>query len=365
MNQVNGLLKERNIPELLRLNNGSPVNSISDFEKRQEEIKKLLQEKEYGIIPKKPEHLSVEVTRENNENCMAGKAIRRDLKFTATLDGKEFSFIATAVIPKLEGKIPAFVHINFNGQIPSPGQPTEEIIDRGYAVFSFDYREVTNDDKDFKDKCAPFLCRSRRAKSAPGKLAMWAWAAMRVMDYVQSLDCIDKEHIAVVGHSRLGKTALLCGGFDNRFKYVISNDSGCSGAALSRCNTGESISAITDVFPFWFCPAYAEASKNGDEFDFDQHFLLALTVPRHLIVNSADEDLWADPRNEFLSLCAVNEAYELYGKRGLVHNGTVPSAKAYLGDGDSCYHIRHGKHYLSREDWNAFMDYIDAQRAKG
>ena len=361
MNNIEKLISERGIPELLRFECGEPVRTVADFEKRREEIKTLLQQKEYGYIPPKPEHFRVEVT-EDNDKYLAGKATKRSLMLYATLGGKEFSFPATSVIPNGEGKHPVFVHINFRDLVPDVYQPTEEIIDRGYACFSFGYKDVTSDDGDFKDKCAPYLLKSRRAKTATGKIAMWSWTAMRVMDYIETLDCIDLEHVAVIGHSGLGKTALLTAAFDERFKYAISNDSGCSGAALSRGNTGETVEVINRVFPFWFCPDYNDAAKNGRELEFDQHFLMALTVPRHVIVGSAKEDLWADPTSEFLGLAAVNPAYAIYGMKGLVHNDEIPTAKSYLGEGDSCYQVRFGTHYLSREDWHAYMNFIDSKR---
>lgn len=360
MKAIEKMLAERELPEILKMNNGTPVTSAEQFEARRKEIKRILQEKEYGKIPPRPDHMSVDIEKCEDSSC-AGKSILRKLKFNCELGSKSFSFPATSVIPVAEGRHPAFVHINFNPNIPDKYQPTEEIIDHGYAVFTINYLDVTSDDGDFKNGCAPFLCPSRRAKSAPGKIAMWAWAAMRVMDYIQTLDCIDVDNVAVIGHSRLGKTALVAGAFDDRFKYVISNDSGCSGAALSRGKIGESIATITRVFPFWFCPAYTDEAPACDSFDFDQHFLMALSAPRHLLIGSAEEDLWADPKSEFLGLAAVNEVYALYGMKGLVHSDEVPTPVAFLGDGDSCYHVRHGKHYLSREDWLAYIRFIDSK----
>ncbi len=361
MTNIEKLIAQRGIPELLRMKDGTPVRSQSDFEMRREEIKKLLQEKEYGYIPKKPDHLRVEITEEKDK-FLAGKATMKKLTFISTVGDKEFSFPAISVIPNGDGKHPAFVHINFRPNVPDIYQPTEEIIDRGYACISFCYSDVTSDDGNFKDKCARYLLKSRRAKSATGKLAMWAWAAMRIMDYLETQDNIDLDHVAVAGHSRLGKTALLTSAFDDRFKYAISNDSGCSGAALSRGTIGETVGVINRAFPFWFCPSYNESAAECRELEFDQHFLMALTVPRHVIVGSAEEDLWADPTSEFLGLAAVNPAYAVFGMKGLVHNDEIPTAKAYLGDGDTCYQVRHGTHYFSREDWQAYMDFIDGKR---
>ena len=131
------------------------------------------------------------------------------------------------------------------------------------------------------------------------------------------------------------------------------------GAAISRDKVGESVTRITSVYPFWFCPKFVSGASRFEELGYDQSFLLALTAPRHLLVGSAEEDEWADPASEFLGLYDVNRVYALYGKRGLVTPDEIPEAKTVLSEGDSCYHIRRGKHYLSREDWAVYMDYID------
>ena len=302
--------------------------------------------------------MSVEQVSEYANFC-AGKAPLKTLEFKFETDGKSYSFPVSAVIPKREGKCPAFVMINFTPNVPDKYLPSERIVDRGYAVFSFYYKDVAGDDNDFKSNCAKYLCKNRRSKSAPGKIAMWAWAAMRVMDYIETLPEIDKDNVAVVGHSRLGKTALVAGGYDERFKYVISNDSGCSGAAISRGKIGESVPRITTTFPYWFCPRYNEEAPNSDSASFDQNFLAALTVPRHLMVGSAEEDTWADPESEFMNTVMTNEAYAIYKMKGLVHNGDVPSPKTVLGEGDALYQLRHGSHYFSLEDWEEYMNFID------
>ena len=354
------LLAERRLPELLVMNDGTRVETPEQFEKRREEIKHILESKVYGVIPPRPDHMQVEVVKE--VSTAAGTATKRELVFHFEMGDDKFSFPATSVIPNGKEMLPAFVHINFSSAIPNHYQPTEEIINRGYAVFHFCYTDVTSDDNDFTNGIAPYLCPSRKKSNATSKIAIWAWAAMRVMDYVQTLECIDLDRVAVIGHSRLGKTALVAGGFDERFKYVISNDSGMGGAAITRGKIGEDAPAITRVFPMWFCPWFIEHAEKAHTLDFDQHFLMALTVPRHLMVGSAEDDVWADPASEFLGAMSVNEAYAIYGMRGLVHGDELPVAPCYLGDGDALYQVRKDGHYLSRRDYNAYMDFIDSKK---
>ncbi len=354
MKSVNEIIAERNIPNLMK-----GVRCRSEFEKKQERIKKLLSEREYGEIPGKPDHMYVSVNGDVYDRFAAGKAERKNLTFKFEKDGKEFSFPAMSIIPKNKKNCPAFVYIDFDGGEANKYMPSEEIVERGFALFTFKYHDVSRDNNDFKDGIAKYLVKSRRKNTAPGKIALWAWAAMRLMDYIETLgDVIDLDNVAVIGHSRLGKTALVTGGFDSRFKYVISNDSGCAGAAMERGKVGERYAIISEVFPYWFCPAFNRDAAAGVDMPFDQHFLLSLSVPRYLIIGSAKEDLWADPASEFLATATLEKAYSFFGKTGLVHNDEIPEPRSVLDEGHAIYYVREGTHYLSRHDWHTYMDII-------
>ena len=354
MSKIQQIIDERNIPSVLK-----GVRSANDFEKKKEKIKKLLTERQYGEMPPKPEHMFVD-EKDIYDRFAAGKAVRKHLTFTFEMDGKRFSIPVMSIIPKDKQKCPAFVCIDFEGKEANKYMPSEEIVERGFALFTFCYNDVTTDDNDFKNGIAKYLVKSRRKNTAPGKIALWAWTAMRVMDYIETLgDVIDIDNVAVVGHSRLGKTALLAGAFDTRFKYVISNHSGCAGAALERGKVGEKYDRISNVFPYWFCPAFNRDAAKGVDFPFDQHFLVSLSIPRCIIIGSAIEDVWADPTSEFLCLASLNPVYKLYKKVGLIHNDEIPTPRTVLSDGDSVYYVREGCHYFSRHDWNTYMDIIE------
>jgi hypothetical protein len=357
MNAVEKIINERNIPDVLLTKRGKKIKTAKEFDKHRQEIKTLLEEHIYGVMPKKPDHLMYELESEDRV-FLAGKAPLQVLKFTVIVGDEKFSFPVKAVIPKSDKKLPAFIHINFRPDVPDKYMPSEELADEGFAVFSFCYKDVTTDDKNFKNGVAKLLSPKRRTQNSPGKIAMWAWAAMRVMDYVETLDTIDKNRIAVVGHSRLGKTALLTAAFDERFSLAISNDSGCSGAAITRGKCGEHISDITEVKGEWFCKRYEKYAPDESKLPLDQHYLLSLIAPRRIIIGSAIEDTWSDPTSEFLSAYLVSPVYELYGYKGLIHNGDVPKPKTVLDEGRVCYQIRNGLHYFSREDWHVYMDYF-------
>ncbi len=351
---IKKLINDRRLPDVLQTSEGIKIKSSEEFKKHKEYIKSILCKYEYGEIPPNPEKTQYETILNDNTFC-AGKVIFNKINIKTTVLGQEFSFIFDLAVPKTKEKVPAFVLINFRNNNPDKYLPTEEICDNGFAVASFCYLDVTSDDNNFNDKFAE-ICKKNNLSS--GKIAMWAWAAMRVMDYLQTLDTIDQKNIAVVGHSRLGKTALLAGGFDERFSFVISNNSGCSGAALSRGKIGETIRDIYERFPYWFCREYSNFMDKEGRLPFDQHFLLALSAPRNIYVASAEKDIWADPVSEFLCCIALSDVYALYGKEGIISGNRLPKVNEVYHEGGIGYHLREGQHYLSRYDWLQYMIYI-------
>ena len=338
-------------------------NDIS-WEERRKQILNLLQKEEYGYFPDVYDMLTFKVVKEEDTFC-AGKVNFKHVNVTAYWGKRAFSFPIYVSIPKKSGKHPFFVHINFRDSVPDRYLPIEEICDRGYAVISFCYQDVTMDDNSFQPRdrsndkdLQDFLLKKKIKKPDDcGKIVLWAWAASRALDYAYTLDCLDLSRAAVVGHSRLGKTALLAGAMDARFTCAISNDSGCSGAAISRQKQGEHIKDIMEVFPRWFCENYWKYVDKEDELPFDQHFLVAAIAPRKVYVASAIEDEWADPVSEFLSCYAASEVYEKLGLKGLVSPNRLPEVGEFFHEGNIGYHLRKGTHYLSREDWNLFMDF--------
>jgi hypothetical protein len=198
----------------------------------------------------------------------------------------------------------------------------------------------------------------RRKGDSWGTIAAWAWGASRALDYLCEDKDIDKTRVGVIGHSRGGKTALWAGAQDERFALTISNDSGCTGAAIARDKKGESVAKINTSFPHWFCENYKKFSNREADLPVDQHELVALMAPRLVYVASATEDAWADPPNEFKSCVLASPVFKLFGLTG-IESDQMPKPDAPLQGGTIGYHLRTGKHDLTEHDWKCYMDFAD------
>ncbi|MSU25047.1 MAG: acetylxylan esterase [Opitutus sp.] len=238
----------------------------------------------------------------------------------------------------------------------------ETVVARGYATATVCYDELCEDRSEglAKDVAALFGTRATEERKPDewGALGIWAWGLSRALDVLQSDPEIDGKRVAVHGHSRLGKAALWASAQDERFALVISNDSGCGGAALSKRNFGETVERINASFPFWFARAFRAYNAREDALPFDQHELLALIAPRPLHVASAEGDAWADPRGEFLALKAAEPVYALFGKKGLGVAAWPAVNHPALGDA-LAYHVRTGKHDITPDDWAQYLDFAD------
>ena len=348
----------KHLPNVLKMENGTLVQNAHDWQIRREEILFLLRKEIYGFPPPVLAPGQGKITEEKTK-CCAGHAVLEKIEITVQTEKGPFQFPVNLFMPTAPGPHPLFLLLNFRPDEYDMYYPAEEIIDQGFALAVIYYQDVTSDRKEAWDKLA--ACFARPADGTGyGALTLWAYAASRALDYLLTRPDVDKDHIGVIGHSRLGKTALWCGAQDERIRYVFSNDSGCAGAALETCKHkgGETTKDILRNFPYWFCENYEKYNGHPEALPFDQHFLMACHAPGLVYLTGATGDAGMDPMSEFLSCCAASEVYKVLGKQGLVHENAMPAPGQPLQEGEIGFHIREGGHCLTRTDWQHFMNFF-------
>lgn len=409
-NYDEALVPAYSLPEVLQDLNGESIRTIADWEKHRIHLIDQFATHMFGHRPTRGVDIETAVqhlSRDAMPGCVA-KEVTLTLRPSGPREAnaRQQTLKLLLLLPDTEGPVPVFLGLNFQGNHtvcshPEVSLPTgwvrshdfeggkenraseamrntqvsrwpwEQVISEGYGIATMYYGDI---DADYDDKFAGGVHQLLRGAEpseskvgdpgvgAPadwGSISAWAWGLSRIMDYLETDSDVQADRVFVMGHSRLGKTALWAGATDPRFAMVISNNSGCGGAALSRRQFGETLAVINRVFPHWFNEKFKTYNHREQELPFDQHQLIAAIAPRPVYVTSASEDLWADPRGEFLSVKYASPVYELYGLPAL-SNATFPAPDTPLHSRVG-YHCRTGKHDVTEYDWAQFMRFAKQQ----
>lgn len=341
----------------------------------------------YGEIPSAPDR--VEVTRQPLRDPHAER-----LAIRLTVEDRHFDVDAALWLPPGGTQVPLVAMLDFLGplgtltsadfpldpaaRVPLPAWfgsghggltdemrgttagrvPVQLLLDAGYGVLTSCYGSWVPDDPIlFRERGLWPLLNLARAAEPPGTIALWSWAIQRLLDVAATLPEVDTGRLVVAGHSRLGKAALWAAANDQRVSALFLNESGCAGASLSRRNFGETLVHNRRNFPHWLLPE-VRAERAGLA-QVDQHQLLAQMAPRRLYIGSAVNDLWCDPRGEYLALQAAAPLWSLFG-----HPMEMPPAEDIFAAGRHLridrigWHLRAGGHELTPHDWSQFLAFM-------
>jgi hypothetical protein len=377
------------LPDPLRMEDGTPVTTAEQWRtQRRPEILRLFETHVFGRTPGGPPP-AFRAEAGPEQEALDGLALRREVTLWLAEGEAAPKLRVLLYRPRAAtGRVPAFLAPNFQGnhavsldpgitlnpdakgrgskEISARGAeasrwPLPLILGRGYALATFWYGDADPDfDDGFRNGVHPLFQPAGWTGSAPdewGSIGAWAWACSRVLDHLQTDPALDARRIALLGHSRLGKTALWAGAQDERFALVVSNNSGCGGAALSRRAFGETVGRINRSFPHWFAGNFKAYNENEGACPVDQHQLIALIAPRPVCIGSAEEDRWADPRGEFLSGLHADPVYRLLTGEGLPVREMPAVNQPVLGR--ISYHLRDGKHDTTEADWRQYLNAAD------
>jgi len=373
------------LPEVLTMTDGTAVTTTEEFDARRSEILSLFEENVYGPLPKSGFTTSFEVIEEGI--ALNGAANRKQVKITVTTDKGSSDALMLMYLPAGQDVSSVILGLNFNGNHTVLNDPAiitsyawegedaeleekrgsaaerwniENSISRGYGVATIYCNDFAPDNSKTYNSRVIGLFNEPEFKA----VGAWSFGIMRGMDYLVQDEDVDAQRIGVIGHSRLGKAAVWAAANDTRVAVVFSNDSGNTGASLSRSNHGETVKSINAFFTHWFCSKYATYGDDVNALPVDQHLLLASIAPRKVYVACAEGDLWADPQGAWNSIVASRDAFELYGfeviDSNLPDGLTQPAADGTAIMTESMgYHCRTGWHQVLSEDWTHYLDYMD------
>jgi hypothetical protein len=384
------------LPDPLLLQDGQPVRDAGTWlQQRRPEILKLYETHIYGRVPQRAPKVTWEAA-ETDTKAMDGAAVRKQI-IGRIGDGADAPKVNLVLyLPaKAGGPVPVLLQLNFFGNPPAStpavpsapvpntadakgqsaapatgkgklppgaGTPIADFLGRGYGYASVRYTEFEGDSRTNSLKLVRAMAlasgQTEPALDEWGTISAWAWGASRVLDYFETDKSVDARRVAIIGHSRLGKTVLWAGARDPRFAVMFSSCSGEMGASLARRDYGETVDDMAANFPWQFCGNFQKFPGHWNDMPVDSHMVIALNAPRPVFITGGTGDQWADPHGEFLAEVAAGPVYRLLGKKDL-GTSELPPLDTPLITGELGFHYHTGGHTITAADWKAFLDFAD------
>lgn len=381
-------VKPYTLPDPLKMADGRKVTSAAMwFRQRRPEILKLYETEIYGRIPNNTPKVtweSADVAGGTNGNTITrrltgrigdkagGPVMHVTLMLPAAAAGRpvpvilclNFGFIGGA--PR-GGRGPApTTRANASapagpgrGRGPVPGgDPVNEILAHGYGYATIVYTDIQPDRANsFNEGVIGLTLPPGKTAPEPdqwGTISAWAWGVSRIVDYFETDKAVDAKQIAIMGHSRLGKTVLWAAAYDPRIAMVYSSCGGELGSSLARRDWGETVDDMAQNYGYQFAGNLQKYPGKWDEMPVDTHMLISLIAPRPVYITGGTTDQWSDPKGEFLAEVAAGPVYRLVGAKDLGVT-RLPPLDTPIITGDLGWHYHTGGHMATASDWDAFL----------
>ena len=374
-----------NLPDPLTLKNGARVTTPEIWwQQRRPEIVEDFDREIYGRVPAVTPKVTWEITstaRETNgaipvivkhlighvDNSLCTNiAVNIDLTLGTPADSHQpvpvvmqFSWVWSG------GGRPGGTNLAGGARTNAPASaPTwqQQVLARGWSYAVLPPTTVQADNGAGLTRGIIGLCNRGQPRKPDdwGALRAWAWGASRALDYFETDPAVDATRVAIEGHSRYGKAALVTLAYDRRFAIAYVSSSGEGGAKLHRRDWGEIVENLTGAGEYhWMAGNFIKygGPLNWGDLPVDSHELIALCAPRPVFISagSTNGDAWADGKGMFMAAAAAGPVYELLGKKGL---GTThfPPIETGLLDGEVAYRQHSGGH-TDGPNWPVFLDF--------
>lgn len=324
------------LPNPLLLDQGTnniPITTLDQWNKKKDWIKKGIQHWLTGRFPEQPLNLIAEILEEQED---ADGVLQKMIALKFGPD-HQAQLTVELLIPPGEGPFPVFMtQWNHRGW-------AEIALRRGYIGLRYAGADSKDDTENYAQLYPDFDFTT---------LMRRAWGAMRAVDYLYTLPEVDQSKIAIAGHSRNGKQALMAAAFDDRITAVIPSSGGTAGENSFRFTDdrydNESLDEISANFPHWLHPRLRFFHGREHKLPVDQNLLMSLIAPRALLLSSAITEEQGSPWGIEQNYHSLLTVYNFLGEREKL-----------------AIRLRQGRHGTLARDIEAFMDFLDYVYGRG
>jgi hypothetical protein len=363
-----------NLPDPLVLKNGQRVTSAKMWwEMRRPEIVADFDREVYGRLPASLPAVLWKVTSAVNETIGSVPAVTKQL--VGHVDNSADPAITVDIDLTLTtpaqspAAVPVIMEFTFQRRPGMPPMPTppgpstrEMVLAKGWGYASIIATSIQPDNGAGLTEGIIGLADHGRPRQVEdwGALRAWAWGASRALDYFESDKAVDAKHVAIAGHSRYGKAALVAMAYDARFATGYISSSGEGGAKLHRRNWGELVENVAGTGEYhWMAGNFLKYAGplNWNDLPVDSHELIALCAPRPVFIGAGatEGDGWADAKGMFMAAAAAGPVYQLLGKRDL-GTTTFPAIETALTNGEIAFRQHSGGH-TPAPNWPTFLTF--------